>query len=111
MLNSDKATILDGITAKFIKLSSNVIASHLATIINKDIDLNCYSQNAKIANVRPIFKKDERTKVKNYGPVSLLNLFSKIYERFIHENVTSFVNLFLQNLFQLTEKFIAQIMY
>ena len=111
MLNSDKATILDGITAKFIKLSSNVIASHLATIINKDIDLNCYSQNAKIANVRPIFKKDERTKVKNYRPVSLLNLFSKIYERFIHENVTSFVNLFLQNLFQLTEKFIAQIMY
>ena len=51
---------------KFIKLSANTIDSHLTNIINKDIDLNCYSQNAKIANVKPVFKKDERTKVKNH---------------------------------------------
>ena len=38
-------------------MSANVIDSHLTKIINKDIDLNCYSVNAKIANVRPIFKK------------------------------------------------------
>ena len=52
--------------------------SQLANIINKDIDLNCYSENAKITNVKPIFKKDERTKVKNYRPVTL-SIFSKIY--------------------------------
>ena len=80
---------------KFIKLSANVIDSHLANVINKDINLNSYSENAKIANVRTIFKKDERTKVKNYRPVSLLNTFSKTYKRFIYENVTSFVNSFL----------------
>ena len=80
---------------KFIKLSANVIDSHLTNIINKDIDLNCYSKNAKIANVRTIFKKDERAKVKNYRPVSLLNIFSKIYKRFIYENVAPFVNSFL----------------
>ena len=77
---------------KFIKLSANVVDSHLENIINKDIDLNCYSKNAKIANVRPIFKKDERTKVKNYGPVSLLNIFSKIHEKCTHENLIPFVN-------------------
>ena len=62
-LGSKKATGLYGIPVKFIKLSANVIDSHLANIINKDIDLNCYSESAKI---RPIFKKDEKTKVKNY---------------------------------------------
>ena len=67
----------------------------MENITNKDIDLNCYSENGKIANVRPIFKKDERTKVKNYRPVSFLNIFSKIYERFIYENLTPFVNSFL----------------
>ena len=76
-------------------MSANVIDSHLAIIINEDIDLNCYSENAKTANVRPIFREDERTKVKNYRPVSLLNIFSKIYERFIHEKLTPFVNSFL----------------
>ena len=94
-LSSDKAAGPDGIPVKFTKMSANVINSHLANIINKDIDLNCYSKNAKIANVSPIFKKDERTKVKNYLPISLLNIFSKIYERFIHENLIPFVNSFL----------------
>ena len=75
-------------------MSANVIDSHLENIINKDIDLNCYSENAKIANIRPILKKDERTKVKNYRPANLLNIFSKIYERFMHENLTPFVNSF-----------------
>ena len=62
----------------------------MANIINKDIDLNCHSENAKIANVRPIFKKDERTKVKNYRYI-----FLKTYERFIYDNLTPFVNSFL----------------
>ena len=48
-LNSDKATGPDGIPVKFIKLSANVFDSHLANVINKDIDLNCYLENAKIA--------------------------------------------------------------
>ena len=96
-LNVDKATGPDGIPAKYIKLSANVIDSHLADVINKDIDNMRYSENAKTANVRPIFKKDERTKVKNYRPVSLLNIFSKIYERFIHENLTPFVDTFLSD--------------
>ena len=51
----------------------------MVNIVTNDINLNCYSENA---NVRPVFKKDERTKVKHYRLVSLLNIFSKIYERF-----------------------------
>ena len=45
--------------------------------------------------MRPVFKKDDRTKIKNYRPVSLLNIFSKIYERFLHENLTDYVDSFL----------------
>ena len=87
-LTSNKATGPDGIPVIFIKLSADVIDSHLANIINKNIDLNSYSQNAKIANVWPKFKKDQGPKVRTYRPVSLLNIISKIYERFIHEHLT-----------------------
>ena len=76
-------------------MSANVIDSHLTNIIDKDIDQNNYSENAKTANVKPVFKKDDRTKMKNYRPVCLLNIFSKIYERYLHESLTSFVNSFL----------------
>ena len=33
-------------------------------------------------------------KIKNYRPANLLNIFSKIYERFLHENLTNYVNSF-----------------
>ena len=75
-------------------MSANVIDCHLANI-NNDISSNQYFKHAKTATVRPIFKKDDRTNIKNYRPVSLLNIFSKIYERFLHENLTSYLEIFL----------------
>ena len=96
-LISDKATGSEGIPVRFIELSANVIDNHLPNIINKDIDPNCYSESAK--NVRTIFKEDERIKIKHYRHVSLLNIFSKICERFIHENLTPSVNSFLSDFF------------
>ena len=101
------ATNSANIPVEFIKLSANVNDNHLANIINKDLNVNSYSENTEIANVKPILKKDERTKIKNYQPV-LLNIFSEIYKRFIHESLTLF-DFFFQNLFQPTEK-LAKIM-
>ena len=76
-------------------MSANVIDCHLSNIITCDISKNKYSEQATAATVRPIFKKDDRTEIKNYRPVSLLNMFSKIYENFLNENLTKYVNTFL----------------
>ena len=76
-------------------MSASVIDRHLSNIIACDISKNKYSEHAEIATVRPIFKKDGRIKIKNYRSVSLLNMFSKIYERLLHENRTNYVNTFL----------------
>ena len=55
-------------------------------------------ENAKSVSVRPILKKDDRTKIKNYRQVSLLNIFSKNYEMCIHNNLTKHVDLFLSEI-------------
>ena len=60
LLNTEKATGPNEIPVKVIKLSANVIDSHLSNIINKGIDLNCYSKNAKVGNVRDLFSKKMR---------------------------------------------------
>ena len=52
-------------------MSANVLDSHLANIVNNDISLKKYYKHAKTATVRPIFKKDDRIKIKHYRPVSL----------------------------------------
>ena len=56
-----------------------MIDSHLTNIINHDLDENSFSEGAKIATVCPICKKNDRDKVENYRPVSILNCFSKMY--------------------------------
>ena len=58
-----------------------MIDSHLTKIINSDIAKISFSEGAKIAFMRPIFKENGREKGENYGPVSILNCFSKIYEK------------------------------
>ena len=89
-LNPKKATGPDGIPIKIIKHAANTIDSHLCNIIIKDLDKNRYSEEPKTALVRPQFKKNERNKIENYRPVSILNGMSKIYERFIHNSLSSY---------------------
>ena len=52
------------IPPKIVILSANIIDSHLANIINHDLDNNSFSEDAKITTVRPIYKKNDRMKLK-----------------------------------------------
>ena len=106
-LDPRKATGLDKILPKIVKMSANVIDSHLANIINNDITKNLFSENAKVAPVRPIFKKNEREKIANYRTVGILNCLSKVYEKFLLKTFKPFINHFYQNIWQRTEKNIA----
>ena len=109
-INSAKATGPDKIPPKIVKMSANIIDSHLTDIINSDLKRNAFSDSAKVALIRPIFKgKGERTEIKNYRPVSFLNCFSNVYERFIQENLMSPVTNFLSDF--ISEKGVVQIMY
>ena len=54
-LSINKAKGPVGISAKFIKISVDIIDCHIANIINKDISNNKFSENAKTTTLRPIF--------------------------------------------------------
>ena len=94
-LDPKKAIGLNKIPPKIVKMSANVIDSHLVNIINNDITINVFSKKAKVACAKPIFKKNEGEKIENYRPVSILNCFSKVYETFLPEKFKPFINSFL----------------
>ena len=48
----------------------------------------------KAANVVPVHKKEDKWLVKNYHPINLLPIFSKVFERVIYN---SLFNYFLHN--------------
>ena len=49
----------DKIPPKFVKMSANILDTPMVNIINENISTNRFSENAKHANVPPIFKKSE----------------------------------------------------
>ena len=86
---TEEATGPDNILPKLVKLSANVIDSHLCNIINEVLQNSSFLDAAKIASARPIYKKKYRRTIENYRLVSILNTFSKIYERYIHDSLAN----------------------
>ena len=63
-INSRKATRPDKIPPKIVKMSANIIDSHLTNMINSDLKRNAFSNSAKVASIRPVFKdKELRSKI------------------------------------------------
>ena len=102
-INTKKAAGPDNIPPKLVKLSPNIIDSHLCHIINKGLQNYSFPEAAKIESVRPIYKKKCRNTIEYYRPASILNTFSKIYERYIHDSLIPRINKCLSE--QLIENF------
>ena len=67
-------------------MPADVIDTHLANIRNKNYPKNRYSE---------MQSKTDFQKIKIYRPVSLLNIFLRVYEKFIHNNLTKYADTFL----------------
>ena len=96
-LNPRKATGPDGIPVKILKIARNVIDSHLTNIINRDIKENKFSEDAKTALVRPLYKNNDWDKIENYSPVSILNGFSKVNWRYLLNSFSNHTEKIISN--------------
>ena len=59
----------------------------LTLIINPTLSTGIFLQKLKIAKVIPIFKKEEKTLINNYRPISILPVMSKIVEYVMHSQL------------------------
>ena len=96
LLDPNKSVNLDTIPSKMLRESSDICAQNLLNIWNNEILGNkVFPQELKLANVTPIFKKDDATLCKNYRPISVLPSTSKIFERIIRNQLVPFIEEFL----------------
>ena len=91
-LNPHKSAGIDNLTGKFLKEGAPVLASPITNLINLSISLSSFPDDCKIAKLKPRYKKEAKTKPKNYRPISLLPLISKIIERIIHDQTQVFLD-------------------
>ena len=67
----------------------------LTKLFNNTI-LTCnFPDKLWVADVSPIFKKDDPQKSKNYRPVSVLPVVSKIFKRLLHKQMSLHVKEYL----------------
>ena len=77
-LKNNKSTGPSSIPCKFLKLFQTALSKPISLIANLSSSSGTFPNNLKIANVIPIFKKDDPAICNNYCPISLLPNISKI---------------------------------
>ena len=80
-LRNDCSTGYDNIPVSFIKPIAEYIASPLTFIINNLIEESKFPDQWKIARISPIPKVTNPTELKDYRPISILPILSKVYKK------------------------------
>ena len=91
-MNVNKSGDIYDISPKFVKLAGDEISILTTVIFNKSISEGVFPDKMKIAKVIPLHKAGSGLLVSNYRPISLLPIFSKIFERFMYNRVIEFIN-------------------
>ena len=109
-IHTKKAVGIDTIPPKLIKMSSKSLVPILTTAINYSTKNSVFPENTKVATVVPLDKgKSDKNDISNFRPVSLLNTFSKFYERVIKDQlVLSMENYFLPMIFAYRKNYSTQ---
>ena len=91
-LKNSKSCGVDHIDTYIIKLIVDDILPVVTHIVNLSIQQAEFPSLYKIAKVIPLLKKDDPLEPKNYRPVAILCILSKVIERVIFTQIVDYMN-------------------
>ena len=86
-LNNSTTSDLNVAALKSVNFNVSEILSH---IINASLQQGIFPTALKVAKVIPIHKNGKKDDVSNYRPISLLSVFSKLYEKVMQKRLLNF---------------------
>ena len=87
-LDLSKASGPDCIPVVVLKNCEPELSYILAELFNKCLKKSCFPDCWKVSSVVPVFKNvEERSPAKNYRPVSLLYVISKVFEKLVNNRI------------------------
>ena len=90
--DESKALGIDDLSGIFLKDGASLLATPITQLYNLSISSGRFPDTLKIAKLKPLFKKGFKRDPKNYRPISLLPLISKVLERIVHEQTMEFLD-------------------
>ena len=91
-LKNSKSCGMDDIDTYTIKLMGDDIVPAVTHIVNLSLKQAIFPSLYKMAKIIPLLKKDDPLEPKNYRPVAILCILSKIIERAIFIQIVDFMN-------------------
>ena len=89
-LKSNKSSGPNSIPIHILKFYADIFCKPISKLVNLSFSQGVFPESLKLAKVIPIFKKNDPQICSNYRPISLLSIFSKIYEKCMHSRLYSF---------------------
>ena len=90
-LINKKALGPNSLPVYILKVNNHLFSDLLSKIINLSFVTGIFPDLCKVAKVIPIFKNDNELLCENYRPISLLPIFSKIYEKVIYTRMYNYL--------------------
>ncbi|KAK3098188.1 hypothetical protein FSP39_017040 [Pinctada imbricata] len=90
-LDISKAVGPDGLSPRLLKEAANVLAPPMCKLFNYSLKLKQFPTSWKVANIIPVYKKNDPQKVENYRPISLLCIIAKVFEKCVHKQLHNFI--------------------
>ena len=91
LLRNDYSAGYGNILAMFIKPVVEFLVSPLTSVINNYIATNNFPDAWKTAKISPIPKIKQPVELKDYRPVSILPVLSKVYEKLVLQQLAVFI--------------------
>ena len=91
-IDINKATGIDMIGPRLLKLAAPFIADEITFICNHSITNSVFPSKWKEAKVTPLHKNGPHEEVNNYRPISILPVLSKVLEKHVHESLSEFLH-------------------
>ena len=87
----NKAAGMDNTSGRFLKDGADMLAIPVTQICNLSIKLLHFPNNCRLTKLKPLYKKGSKTDSKNFRPISLLPIVSKIIEKIIHDQTMEYL--------------------
>ena len=91
-LDSSKSAGPDGISPKILKYCALALYKPIHHIFMLSLSQHYLPVDGRLHLITPVYKSGDKSSVRNYRPISLLGVISKVFERIIYDKISPFVS-------------------
>ena len=78
-------------SSRFLKDGADILTIPITQLCNLSIKFSHFPKDCKVAKLKPLYKKGTKTDPKNFRPISLLPIVSKIIEKVMHDQTMNYL--------------------